>query len=81
VRNRIAVADAAVTAVDYGLAAADVAEDFAGSSDGLCLGVEVAAGAVGVRLLNVPATVRVRDDVALFSWHLVLQSINRRRRA
>jgi len=73
--NRIGVSDAPVGPMDDDLSASEVPSDVLRAALRRRLIVEVGARPVGIWLLDVPTTVRVRDDVLLVaSWHRTLLS-------
>ena len=63
--NGVAVTEAAIPSLDAHLSPAGVAHDLLRVLDGLCLGLVVLGGTLGVCGLHVPSAVRVGNDIAV----------------
>ncbi len=67
-RNSVAISYPAVLAVDANFAAPGVADDLLGPSNRFLLRVRVGARTLSMWLLDVPASIWIRDYVTIF-WH------------
>src|SRR4051812_20409204 len=71
--DRVGVADLPVTVVDDGLAAPVVVQDLLGALLSGSLGRQMGAGARGPRLLDVPASAGIPNNMTLVTGHFDLR--------